>query len=120
MPNFMVIMFKATYAKFFARWFSVVHFITKLCPLLGALRMAWNEPLYMQGHTGAAGDDSIGNGFSAPAVTEAVRNPFFHAYCMMVLHLEGRAAAFASWAEKCPCHEHVQPKKRRRQSHHLG
>ena len=92
------------------RWGAVISFLRKLMPLLGPLRLLWDEGKYVEGYQQreSADDHDAGEGggvFSPAAITACLQSNFFCVYTTMIMSVLGIVEDLTAWFESCPCHE---------------
>ena len=92
------------------RWREVSSFVSKLEPILGALRATWDQQRY-EGRDGIDQDaDAVARApagaaaFDPAALTCCLNSALLAVQVLMVIKLEKFPEMLAGWAEDCPCH----------------
>ena len=95
------------------RWSAVLEFLRVLQDFLPFLTVTWNDAKY-ESHMKER-PASTSQQFSPAELTSTLTSPLFHLYVKMALSLEKIGPKLASFAESCPCHEHITRHKTRAQ-----
>ena len=104
------------------RWGEVLQFCVRLDERLPTLVATWNEDMFAAGRdedeeqepADEEDGDNEGEGHAAAAafqpkeISRVLRSATFRAYLKMVMLLDYAVAELSAYAERCPCHEHVQ------------
>ena len=95
----------------------VLQFCVRLDERLPTLVATWNEDHFSAGRDeeqaeadgeDGDGDDEGGHGSHPKEISRVLRSSTFRAFLKMVMLLDYAVAELSAWAERCPCHEHIQ------------
>ena len=91
------------------RWGEVHQYCRKLVDVWPVFVACWCPRKYIGEDCGKQErPDDSGQVFDPGAITEVVGSKWFRAYTSMLLMLGELVESLVAWAERCPCHQHVQ------------